>query len=428
MTGRGGDTAGRAGAGAEQARLLGLGRVAGELIHDLANAVAVLKGRTAVALGDARAGRLPTGELERLSDGTDELGWMLRDVLEALRGEALSPEVGFDPLLVAERGARRFLDGAPPCELRLRSTLPVGLVVPGRASFFARALANLLNNAARYARGQIRLSLVLEPDADGERDAEPDAEPDGERDVEGSDAPWLRVTVEDDGPGLEQEEERGSERLFRPLERGRGGNLGLGLSSVAWAMEQLGGRARYAGRSALGGAGFELRLPVRLPTYLPARLPEGRVVRERRAPEGMQPGQAGQPGRLLSGRRVLLIEDEPAVRDALVRFLERLGAEASARASLEGTPEALLRTLLGALPDALVLDLRLGGGQSGREVWEALHACMPALARRVVFVSGLGPGEPEWDAAAATGQPILAKPLLDLQELAQAILRVSGED
>ena len=420
-------------AGAEQARLLGLGRVAGELVHDLANAVAVLNGRAAVALGDARAGRLPTGELERLSDSAHELGQMLRDVLEALRGEALSPEIGFDPLAAAERSVRRFLDGAPPCELRLLCSLPAGLVVPGRASFFGRALANLLSNAARYARGQIRLSLAL--------DARKSAAGAGEAAGAAAGALPLGlplvVAVEDDGPGLEGSE---AERCFRPLEIGAGGNLGLGLSSVAWAAEHLGGRARYAGRSALGGARFELRLPMRLPGRLPEPRAEGprsgssgssgggwsaAALRERPfAGSSLAEGPLGEG--LLAGRRVLLIEDEPAVRHTLVRLLERLGAEASARASLEGTPEALLGALLGALPDALVLDLRLGGGRSGLAVWQELVANLPMLAGRVIFVSGLGPGEPEWERAAATGQPVLPKPL-DLQALARAILRVSSE-
>ena len=408
---------GSAAAGAEQARLMGLGRVAGELVHDLANAVAVLNGRAAVALGDARAGRLPTGELERLSDGADELGQMLRDVLEALRGEALSPEAGFDPLAAAERSVRRFLEGAPPCELRLLCSLPMGLVVPGRASFFGRALANLLSNAARYARGQIRLSLAL--DARDARDAR-DAGAGDAGEAAGAAGLPLVVAVEDDGPGLEGSE---AERCFRPLEIGVGGNLGLGLSSVAWATGHLGGQARYAGRSVLGGARFELRLPMRLSM----RLPGPRAGQWAGATVGERPrAGASRAGRLLAGRRVLLIEDEPAVRHTLVRLLERLGAEASARASLEGTPEALLGTLLGALPDALVLDLRLGGGRSGLAAWQELKAHLPTLAGRVIFVSGLGPGEPEWERAAATGQPVLPKPL-DLQALAHAILRVSPD-
>ena len=424
-------------AGAEQARLMGLGRVAGELVHDLANAVAVLNGRAAVALGDARAGRLPTGELERLSDGADELGQMLRDVLEALRGEALSPEAGFDPLAAAERSVRRFLEGAPPCELRLLCSLPMGLVVPGRASFFGRALANLLSNAARYARGQIRLSLALDARDAGEAGAA-GAGAAGEAGAAGAAGLPLVVAVEDDGPGLEGSE---AERCFRPLEIGVGGNLGLGLSSVAWATGHLGGQARYAGRSVLGGARFELRLPMRLSMRLPGpragqwagatvgERPRADASRAERAEgSGVDAPLAGasRAGRLLAGRRVLLIEDEPAVRHTLVRLLERLGAEASARASLEGTPEALLGTLLGALPDALVLDLRLGGGRSGLAAWQELKAHLPTLAGRVIFVSGLGPGEPEWERAAATGQPVLPKPL-DLQALAHAILRVSPD-
>jgi signal transduction histidine kinase len=70
----------------------------------------------------------------------------------------------------------------------------------------------------------------------------------------------VELEVHDDGPGLEQGQET---RLFAFGERGhrvRAAGNGLGLGIVAALVERAGGNVR-AGRSPLGGARFEVRLP-----------------------------------------------------------------------------------------------------------------------------------------------------------------------
>jgi DNA-binding response OmpR family regulator len=116
------------------------------------------------------------------------------------------------------------------------------------------------------------------------------------------------------------------------------------------------------------------------------------------------------------------------VERALVRLLGRMGANVTAFNPAEASEDEILQTLLCAIPDAVLMDLRLGSRRGG-EVWRALRAQVPALARRVIFLSALAPGDREWDDARALGQPVLAKPL-DMAELALAIgslLRESDE-
>ena len=90
---------------------------------------------------------------------------------------------------------------------------------------------NVVRNAARYARSQVRLSVER-------RD---------ERTV---------INVDDDGPGVPAEQR---ERLFEPFtraedSRGRdSGGVGLGLAIVKSVAEWHGGEARI-GDSPLGGA------------------------------------------------------------------------------------------------------------------------------------------------------------------------------
>jgi CheY-like chemotaxis protein len=362
--------------GDEVERLSALGQIAGELIHDLANVVAVVHGRASLALGDARAGRPAAGELERLVEASEDLGVMLRDVLEILRGARLSPEVRFDPIKVVERVVRRFLDSAPPLEVRLISGLPKGLMVPGRGSFLARAILNLLNNASRYARSEVRMTLSLE---DGE-------------------SPVMIMLVEDDGPGISPEIASG---IFQPLFRGDGGGAaGLGLSSVSWAVTQLGGSIRFCGEASLGGAAFEVRVPAAVPRKAPPAAPVESVV----------------------GRRIALLEEDAAVQHALSRLLVRMGAEVTEIEAREMGEEEVLQAILRGMPDVILLDVRLAGRQ-GRNLWRSLRDQVGTLAERVVFLTTLGPGDPQWEAARATGQPVISKPL-DVAALAHAVATV----
>ncbi len=357
----------------EHQRLVALGQIAGELIHDMTNLVAVVRGRASLALGEAHRGRPALGELERLVETADDLAAMLRDVMDVLAEKGLSPEVSFDPHVVVERVIERFLDTAPPVRIRLTSSLSPDLQVPGRTSFFNRVTSNLLANAARYANGEIEVTLSVQNRVGRDE---------------------LLMTVEDDGPGIDAEYR---EVVFQPLVTGEAGRTGLGLSSVGWAVAQLGGEIYYRTSSSLGGACFEIHLPMRQRVRKPkTRLPESVV-----------------------GTRLLLLEDDEDVRTAMARLLSRLGIETLSPAPTWHDEEDLLSNLLRARPDVIFVDLRLGA-HSGLEVWGVLHAHLPSLARRVAFLSGLAPGDPEWDAARETGQPLLTKPP-DLQEIASAI-------
>ncbi|HEV2147151.1 MAG TPA: ATP-binding protein [Longimicrobiaceae bacterium] len=358
---------------AAEETLASLGQVAGELIHDMANLVSVLDGRLRLALGGARSGRTPVAELERAADGCGELGAMLRDVLATLRDEALTPEMGMQPEVVAERAIRRTIEICRPVEIRMSSSLPARAVVPGRASFLYRAVSNLLANAARHAAH--RIEVTLEPGEGGR---------------------GVVVAVEDDGAGIRPENR---EALFRPLFRGDPGGTGLGLSSVAWTVRQLGGRVRCTAGSRLGGARFEIFLPGGSP--------------------GSGPGPSTPRPAALAGKRVLVLDDNVDVRSALGRLLRRVGAEVVELGPEAGGEEQILNAVIRSVPDAVLLDLNLGA-RSGVEVWSLLREQIPPLADRVVFLSGAGPGDAVYEAALRTGVRILPKPF-DFGELAASL-------
>jgi ActR/RegA family two-component response regulator len=360
-----------------------LGPVLGELVHDLANEIQVLHGWALLARGEVSAGRMPSSELDHVLSLSADLGRMLRDVLETVSGQSLSPEVTFDPSELTEsllNDRARVISGL---ELRMASRLPPEVRVRGRASFWTRAISNLLGNAARHATRVIGVQLRLE-------------EEDGRS--------WVIARVEDDGPGIPEEERL---LMFQPLWRGPQGQTGLGLSATLWMAVQLGGSLRYVEGNALGGAAFDLRVPVS--TRLMAA---SRVAHVHAADDALE------------DVRLLLIDDDPGVRAALGRLLRRVGAEVR-ELDPRGEPlEWIMDGVLRARPDFLIVDLHLGE-RAGVELWRYLAAKLPELARRVIFVSGAVPGDPQWEAASRSGQPILAKPF-DLEQLVGLIDRLRG--
>ena len=75
------------------------------------------------------------------------------------------------------------------------------------------------------------------------------------------DGPTATLVVDDDGPGIAQED---LPRLFDRFYRAAGapgGGTGLGLAIAAWIVDRHGGRIEAANRDA-GGARFTVRLPV----------------------------------------------------------------------------------------------------------------------------------------------------------------------
>ncbi len=153
-----------------------------------------------------------------------------------------SEEVSLGPLIAHTVAAARFdvMIDTPPSVAECR-------VVVDKLRF-ERIVANLLENAQRYAGGATRVVAEL-------------------------DGKWVRVAVEDRGPGVPDEER---ERIFDRFSRGSSGRrrgagdgTGLGLAIVAEHARLLGGRV-WVEPNGSRGARFVVELPLHPDSLEPA--------------------------------------------------------------------------------------------------------------------------------------------------------------
>jgi CheY-like chemotaxis protein len=117
------------------------------------------------------------------------------------------------------------------------------------------------------------------------------------------------------------------------------------------------------------------------------------------------------------GLRILVVDDEAPIREALSRFLDKSGHEVVAVDSGSGALAAVRDELF----DVIFLDIRMPD-ISGQNVFEQWQQERPELASRVVFITGDMVSADLQDFLSGTGQPFLAKPF-DLDAVLQFLNR-----
>ncbi len=253
-----------------------------------------------------------------------------------------------------------------------------------------QVLANLLTNAFQAAPqgGLVQLRVK----ADGER---------------------LEMVVEDDGAGISPD---AMPRLFEPFytTKAPGQGTGLGLSVSHAIVEQHGGSIEAENRrDGTTGARFTVKLPF--------------VNRRSRAGSADEGDRTAVPAALVEGprpRRVLVIDDETAIRSAIRRALERRGWEVDEAA--DGQEATLLLEVGGRLADydAVVTDLRMPG-MSGVELYRWLQIHHPSAVSRLVVVTGDTASPAVAEFLASLQGPYLQKPF-DMRALLEVLERITA--
>jgi two-component system NtrC family sensor kinase len=175
------------------------------------------------------------------------------------------------------------------------------------------------------------------------------------------------LQVADTGPGIAADIQ---EKIFDPFftTKPEGAGTGLGLSICYGIVHDHGGRISLD--SAPGaGAMFTVEL-----------------LRDARTRQRITPAPMPVPAAARSqdgGLSVLLIDDEEALRRAVLTFLKRRGMHAIA----VGDGTDALRVLRREQFDVIVSDVRMPG-MSGGEFLDRLRREHPAMVNRLVFTSG----------------------------------------
>ncbi|QCP53985.1 hybrid sensor histidine kinase/response regulator [Trinickia violacea] len=351
--------------------------------HDLRQPLHAI-GLLAASLGDMAA---PSAERARAAENivrnVEALNQLFNQVLDLSRiesGVTQVMRVDFRLAELFERIGGLYRPQAAAKGLALRIA-PTSMVLYDDPVLLERVLGNLVANAVRYTdEGSIWVGLRRAGRADGGY-----------------------VEVRDSGIGIPPGEH---ERIFEEFYRGASAERdarpghGLGLPTVRRLVGLLGGELQL--RSA-PGRGSTFRFPVRAGD-------PGRVVTGLAAltPTGVPPGMA-----TAAGRRVLCVDDEPAIREGIASLLGHWGCVVKSVANEDDACDAIAE---GFAPDAVLCDYQLGNGRAGRASNTAFERVRGALARHgaeraVLLVITGDMASPELKALAGEGVPILHKPV-----------------
>ena len=219
------------------------------------------------------------------------------------------------------------------------------------------------------------------------------------------------ISVVDSGSGVPPEV---AEQVFRPFVSTKGkSGTGLGLYISRQIVREMAGDLVLAPQAHGEGARFVATFPVAHPEAIEALTASA----PRSAPTPV-PG-----ARPLHGLRVLLVEDEEAVRRPVARYLTHRGAQVAEAA--HGV-EAIAR-VAESRPDVIVADLRMPV-MDGLTFYRHLRDADPMLAARVLFLSGDFSQLQSLDGATVPSDRQMLKPVdLELLERRLALIgRGSG--
>ncbi len=206
--------------------------------HELRSPIAALRTQAEATLtttDDPDVIELATGVLAE----STRMGTLVDDLLSLARhDEAQAPPgvvLDLDDIVLAEASRPRRV----PIDVRGVSAGRVR----GRPDELARVVTHLLDNAARHAAASVIVALAT-------------VRSDGQE--------MVRLTVDDDGPGIPEDQRQNIFERFVRLDEARqrdNGGAGLGLAVVAAVVDAAGGTVA-ADVSPSGGARFEVALPV----------------------------------------------------------------------------------------------------------------------------------------------------------------------
>ncbi len=256
-------------------RMEAVATLAGGLVHEFNNQLTVMLGNLDRLREPLATVPAATGLLARLEEAALALEGTVRQLKglshqAPLRAFSLPLEEALAPFLASTRDL--------PARIRFETKIPEGLQVGLDPELLRQALQLLLTNSLEAIEGRGHIRLVAQPEG-----------------------PCVCLVLEDDGHGMAPEVlRRACDPFFTTKPVGQGRGLGL---SIAFALaRQMGGSLSLESAPERG-------------TRAELRLPRGRPAEAAFAP----------PSRPAQARRLLLADDEAAIRELTREILEEEG-------------------------------------------------------------------------------------------------------
>jgi two-component system NtrC family sensor kinase len=347
-------------------KLAAMGSLLAGVAHELNNPLAIVMGRASL-LEDKVSDPAHADDARRIREAAERCGRIVRAFLNMARRKP------------AERRAVRLND------LARAAVELVGYTLRSHGITLELALAEGLPEveADPDQIGQVVLNLIVNAQqalagATGARQI-------AVRSGRGPASVWLGVA--DSGGGVEPALR---ERIFEPFFTTKGEGLGTGLGlSVSRGIARAHGGDLVVDDAPGGGAQFTLTLPL-----------SGSAVAA-----GAAAGADAEAADAGGAARILVVDDEAEITELVRAMLESAGYDV-VTAESGAVALALLQEVR---VDAIVSDLRMPD-VDGAGLWRAVSARHPALAQRMLFVTGdtLSPGAQQF--LASTRCQALDKP------------------
>jgi PAS domain S-box-containing protein len=368
----------------EEARRLAGARSAflAKMSHELRTPLNAILGFAQILLDSRHLDERQTRSARIIRQSGEHLLALINDVIDLARVDAgklaLSPsEMDLSNFLAVVADIIRVKADEKQLQFSVQAEPDLPAAVKADDMRLRQVLLNLLANAVKFTdAGQVSLRVrSLGPATQG---------PQGQWQAR------LHFEVADSGIGMGPDQ---LERLFQPFEQvgeagRRSGGAGLGLAISRELVRLMGGELQVASQPGRGSVfSFDLDLQVVAGTNLPA--PLGRII-----------GHEGPR------RRVLVVDDAPALRALLAETLSLVGFDViTANDGQEGVTRARLLT-----PHLIVMDMTMPV-MGGLDATRALRA-QPGFAELpIIMTTASEAGEVEAACLAAGASAFVPKPI-----------------
>ena len=362
-------------------KLESIGRLAGGVAHDFNNILFAIQGYAELLAEDLIESPVRDGsELRRsvhaIQQAAERGGNLTMQLLAFSRQQIVSPEV-VDPIAAIHALGpmlRRLIGEHVTLEVTTHEPVGSLRIAPGQLD---QIVVNLVVNArdAMPDGGIVRIEVSTTEFEEAYALEHFEVAP----------GPYVMIAVSDTGEGMDHETRAHIfEPFFTTKEQGRG--TGLGLATIYGIVRQAAGHIWLYSEPGRGST-FKLYLP---------RVDEAAGSRT----------HSSTPRPVRATGTILLVEDEPAVRDMTRRTLERAGFDVIAVAEGASALEALATA--GTSIDVLVTDVVMPG-MSGIELADRIREMHPSTG--VVLLSGYTAETLDIDRLLASGARFVNKPV-----------------